>query len=198
MKRWVLLAAVALLLVALVPSALAAKGVAYVNRDTLNVYKEMDKSSKVVKTLKGGDKVVIFEEDGNWTGVFYINKKNEDKVGYVQSKYLSDVMPEKYCKHEWTQWEVYREATCTRTGLRIRECTVCGTGQSKEIPKLSHEYGKWIVAKRASARRLAPPAPSTPVRVKCSTGCRCIWKRASSRARRSSPRPMWHSCTRPI
>ena len=55
MKRWVLMAAVALLLVALVPSALAAKGVAYVNRDTLNVYKEADKTSKVVKTLEGGD-----------------------------------------------------------------------------------------------------------------------------------------------
>ena len=150
MKRWVLLAAVALLLAALVPSALAAKGVAYVNRDTLNVYNEMDKESKVVKTLKGGDKVVIFEEDGNWTGIFYINKKGDDKVGYVQSKYLSDVMPEKYCKHEWTKWEIYREATCTRTGLRIRECTVCGTGQSKEIPKLSHEYGKWIVEREAT------------------------------------------------
>ena len=150
MKRWVLMAAVALLLATLVPAALAAKGVAYVNRDSLNVYKEADKTSKVVKTLSGGEKVVIFEELDNWTGIFYVNKKGDDKVGYVQSKYLSDTMPEKYCKHEWTKWEIYREATCTRTGLRIRECTICGTGQSKEIPKLSHEYGKWIVEKEAT------------------------------------------------
>ena len=150
MKRWILSAVVALLLAALAPSALAAKGVAYVDRDTLNVYDEMDRESKVVKKLKGGDKVVIFEEEGSWTGVFYVNKKDEDKVGYVLSKYLSATMPEKYCKHEWTEWEVYREATCTRAGLRIRECTVCGTGQSKEIKKLDHEYGKWIVEREAT------------------------------------------------
>ena len=150
MKRWVLLAVVALLLAALVPSALAAKWVAYVDKDTLNVYEEMDRDSKVVKKLKGGDKVVIFEEVGSWTGVFYITTNDEDKVGYVLSKYLSPTMPEAYCKHEWTKWEVYREATCTRAGLRIRECTVCGTSESKEIKKLAHEYGKWIVDKEAT------------------------------------------------
>ena len=150
MKRWSALVVVLLLLAALTPAALAAKGVAYVNRDTLNVYDEMDKDSKVVKKLKGGDKVVIFEEDGSWTGVFYVTKKDEDKVGYVQSKYLSPTMPQEYCKHEWTEWEVYREATCTKAGLRIRECPVCGLGQSKEIKKLSHQYGKWIVEREAT------------------------------------------------
>ena len=150
MKRWIAVLAVLLLASALLPSALAAKGVAYVDRDSLNVYDDMDRDSKVVKKLKGGDKVVIFEEYDDWTGVFYVNKKGDDKVGYVLSKYLSAVMPPKYCKHDWTAWEIYRQPTCSRAGLRIRECTVCGTGESKEIAKLAHEYGRWIVAEEAT------------------------------------------------
>ncbi|MBQ3425472.1 MAG: peptidoglycan-binding protein [Clostridia bacterium] len=151
----VALLAMAAALLALTGSALAEataneQWTMYVDRDTLSVYAEQDKSAKVVKTLKGGAKLTVEGDYGSWTGIYYETKSGKEKVGYVLSKYLSGVMPSRYCKHKWSAWEVYREATCSEKGMRIRSCSVCGVGESKDIKKLDHEYGKWVVEREAT------------------------------------------------
>ena len=149
MKKLVALLVV-LLLAALSASAMAEVWKAYVDRDTLNVYAEQDRESKVVKKLKGGDEVVMEGRYDSWSGIYYEDKNGEQQVGYVVSKYLSFAMPEKYCTHKWTKWQVTREATCSRKGSRRRECAVCGKEQTENLDKLPHEYGDWEVTKEAT------------------------------------------------
>ena len=138
------------LLMALSGSALALTWTAYVNHDTLKVYEEQDKSSKVVKKLKGGDEVTMEGNYGDWYGIYYDDKKGNECVGYVQSKYMSFAMPEEYCKHKWSEWDVLREPTCAKKGVKTRECSVCGKTEKKDIAKLEHQYGKWTVTEEAT------------------------------------------------
>ena len=48
----------------------------------------------------------------------------------------------KACSHEWTAWEVTREATIRKTGAKIRTCEVCGKEQKKELKVLT-PYAKF-------------------------------------------------------
>ncbi len=47
--------------------------------------------------------------------------------------------------HTWpTSWTVVTKATCTTSGLEIKDCTVCGTRlESREIPPTGHAWGPW-------------------------------------------------------
>jgi len=150
MKRRVALALAIALLLAAATLAAAEVWNGFVDRDTLNVYTEQSKHSKVVKTLKGGDQVILEGDYGDWYGIYYENKRGEQKVGYVVSKYISFAVPQRYCKHKWSPWVVNREPTCTRKGLRTRECSRCGLEQAEDIKKLSHEYGKWVVTREST------------------------------------------------
>ena len=40
----------------------------------------------------------------------------------------------------WRPWEVYREATCTRSGLYRRQCRECTRSQTEAIPMVEHEF----------------------------------------------------------
>lgn len=145
------------LLVALALSALAegAKAktvdrIMYVNKDSLKVYAKKSKDAKTVKTLKGGAKVTIEDEYDNWFGIYYNDKKGNEKVGYVQSKYLTDKLPQKYCKHSWPDWTTTRSATCAQKGERSRTCPKCGKVETEELKKLAHTYGDWVVQKETT------------------------------------------------
>ena len=45
--------------------------------------------------------------------------------------------------HEWQDWVVTREATCTTTGERRRECA-CGSSGTEVIPLTPHSYDQGI------------------------------------------------------
>ena len=49
------------------------------------------------------------------------------------------------CIHEWTEWNVITEPTCTKTGLRTHSCN--GVCQAKDvediIPALGHTWSEW-------------------------------------------------------
>ena len=49
-------------------------------------------------------------------------------------------------EHTWpVDWTVVRQATCTEAGLRVKDCTVCGTRlATEEIPATGHAWGSWI------------------------------------------------------
>ena len=126
---------VALMLIAtLTFGALAAyHGVMYVNRSSVNVYKEDDTSSKVIKKFKGGRSVFVDDvsPNGKWAQILVEDTKHGGQMlGFIQMKYLSKKMPPEYCKHDWGKWKVTKEATCTEKGKRERTCKVCGDRKS--------------------------------------------------------------------
>ena len=50
------------------------------------------------------------------------------------------------CDHEYGEWTVTKEATCTEAGEKTRTCERCGEVDTKEIKKADHKYkdGKCI------------------------------------------------------
>ena len=74
-------------------------------------------------------------------------------VGYVLMSDMSFTVPQQYCDHQWTGWNVIEQPTCTSTGMEIRECTICGLGQSREIDRIPHNYTEWTITRQASCRQ---------------------------------------------
>jgi cell wall-associated NlpC family hydrolase len=58
--------------------------VRYVNADELNVREQANSSSKLVATVKKGDKVTYYETNGEWARIITWS----DKKGYILAKYL--------------------------------------------------------------------------------------------------------------
>ncbi len=146
-----------LTIAASVIGALATEPIMYVNTKTLKVYKQPDRDSKVIMKLKGGQSVML---SGNvltgskFTSILIADKKHDGQMEcFVLSKYLSDTVPQEYCKHEWGKWKVSKEATCTEDGKRARTCKICGKKASEKIKKLGHEWGKWKVTKEATCTK---------------------------------------------
>lgn len=52
-------------------------------------------------------------------------------------------------KHSFGRWNVEKEATCTQSGERIRECD-CGEIQYDVIPAKGHTEGKWVTEREAT------------------------------------------------
>ncbi len=42
------------------------------------------------------------------------------------------------CDHDWDDWEIEKEATCTEDGLKVRECDECGEEDEKKIKATGH------------------------------------------------------------
>lgn len=47
--------------------------------------------------------------------------------------------------HEFGDWEVLEEATCTRNGEEKRKCKWCPASESRDIAMTDHQYGEWSV-----------------------------------------------------
>lgn len=57
---------------------------------------------------------------------------------------------DEYCKqngHEFGNYIVVKEATCTESGLKSRECVNCGKKEEVTIDKTEHEYAKEVLDK---------------------------------------------------
>ena len=126
----------------------------YVNKDTLEAHEEPDPDSRVVKKLKGGTRVTLSGDillGSKYTSILLEDSKHGGQMeAWVLTKYLSDEMPPKYCKHEWGKWRVIDEPTCTHTGERERTCKICGTTKTEKLPMLEHEFGKWRIIEEAT------------------------------------------------
>ena len=51
--------------------------------------------------------------------------------------------------HEFGEWTVAREATCTEEGEKERVCA-CGEKETETIPPTGHDYGDWTTVKAAT------------------------------------------------
>lgn len=153
---WIVLTALMLSLALAVPAS--AQGYTmYVNKDSLDAHKEPDKDSKVVKKLKGGTAVLLSGDillGSKFTSILIEDTKHGGQMeAWVLTKYLSETMPPKYCKHQWGKWVIIKEPTCTHDGKRSHTCKVCGLEKTETIPKLEHEFGKWKVIKEATCTK---------------------------------------------
>ena len=145
MKKLITMLLAALTVAALTMSALAYP--MYVAKDPGKVYKKNSKKSDVISRLPYGGQVEVFEEDGSWVHINYINKKGVEKSGWMLFDSLSRAQPH---KHSWGEWKVTKKATCTKAGEKTRKCSECGKTQTKEIEKLGHDWSKWHVTKEAT------------------------------------------------
>lgn len=147
MKK-LLTAVVALMLVA--AFALSALAVTmYVDTDPGKVYKKKSKSSDVISRLPYGGKVDVFETSGKWSHISYINKKGQQRTGWMLTKHLSSTAP---CKHKWSEWKIVKKATCSKEGEKSHYCTKCGITKTEKIKKTAHKWGKWTVLKKATCK----------------------------------------------
>ena len=153
---WLVVMALAVTLLLAIPAS-ADEYMKYVNKDHLDAYKEPDPDSKVLKRLKGGDKVMLSGEillGSNYTSILLEDTKRGGQMeAWVLTKYLVDEMPPKYCKHQWGKWIVTDEPTCTHSGERERTCKICGTTKTETLKRLDHEFGKWKIIKEATCVR---------------------------------------------
>ena len=154
MKKLIVSLLALLLMASLAYGALAAyQGTMYVNRSSVNVYKEDNTNSKVIRKYKGGQAVYVddISPDGKWAQTLIEDTKHGGQMlGFIQTKYLSKTMPPEYCKHEWGKWKVTKEATCTEKGKRERTCKICGKKQTETIKATGHSWNKWKVTKEAT------------------------------------------------
>lgn len=51
------------------------------------------------------------------------------------------------CKHEYGEYQVTENATCSKVGVKEAICNLCGEKEFVEIPKdiTAHAYGEWII-----------------------------------------------------
>lgn len=154
MKKLIVSLLALMLMVSLAYGALAAyQGTMYVNRSSVNVYKEDNTDSKVIRKYKGGRAVYVddISPNGKWAQTLVEDTKHGGQMlGFIQMKYLSKTMPQEYCSHEWGKWKITKEATCTEKGKRERTCKVCGKKQSESIKAEGHSWNKWKVTKEAT------------------------------------------------
>lgn len=140
---------VALLAVFTLPAF--AVDIRYVDTDRIAVLASPNLEAEVIATRRGGDKLLIEQERGNWVAILVEDTVHGGQtLGYLDSRHLSYTMPQRYCHHEWDAWEVIQNPTCTRKGVRTHGCVICGMGMTEDIKPLGHDWGRWKVTKEAT------------------------------------------------
>ena len=153
LTAWLIVVALAVTMLLAIPAS-ADEYMKYVNKDKLEAYEEPDSDSRVVKRLKGGDRVMLSGDillGSKFTSILLEDTRHGGQMeAWVLTKYLVDDMPPKYCKHQWGKWVITDEPTCTHSGERERTCKICGTTKVEKLKRLEHEFGKWKIIKEAT------------------------------------------------
>lgn len=56
-----------------------------------------------------------------------------------------------YCNHEWSEWKVWIEATCSEEGWEDRVCQKCYDEESRKIPATGiHKWSDWKECEKAT------------------------------------------------
>lgn len=59
-------------------------------------------------------------------------------------------MTDAACAHRFGEWKVTVAATCTKDGVSLRICSICGAVEEKSVPATGHKFGAWTVTKAAT------------------------------------------------
>ncbi|MBQ9064871.1 MAG: peptidoglycan-binding protein [Blautia sp.] len=147
---WILLTAVLLVLSA----SFVYADVMYADYDNVPVFSEQDINSNIVSWYRGGESVLIETYSANmaWAGVLTEDGDplGGQTIGWVPMNALSYTIPQQYCSHQWSDWVVTEQPTCTSTGTRIRNCAICGATDMQVIAVSAHSFGPWTVTKQAT------------------------------------------------
>lgn len=52
------------------------------------------------------------------------------------------------CVHDWEEWYIIAEPSCTYTGYETRECKKCWISEEREIPAIGHDWGEWKIQEK--------------------------------------------------
>ena len=77
-------------------------------------------------------------------------KRFEDAEGKSPATEAELVIPS--VGHEWNEWVVTKEATCTAKGENKRICLLCKQTETESFAALGHDWGAWKVVKAPTAQ----------------------------------------------
>ncbi len=99
------------------------------NPNPMNILDAGDLNGRAEEYGPGEYKVVLFNNDG------YVPE---------ETVYITVL------DHDWGEWTVTTEPTCTEKGEETRTCKLCGKTETREIEALGHDWGEWTVTKAAT------------------------------------------------
>ena len=95
-------------------------------------------------------------EQGFYALAAYYRLKNGQKFLYD----MTDVC----ITHEFGEWVITKEPTCTKTGTETRTCKTCGAEETRTVKANGHKFGAWEVSK-------APTCTETGTEIRTCTVC---------------------------
>lgn len=147
-KRYLLPILIGLLLMIPVP---VLADLLYANGDQVPAFEDQDINSDILRWFYGGETVLVETYSGPWVGVLAEDPSGDGQtIAWVPMSSLSSTMPPQYCSHQWNDWVVYTQPTCTSTGMRMRSCQICGTSETQQIAMTAHTFGPWTVTRQAT------------------------------------------------
>ena len=89
------------------------------------------------------DALYLFSDDElKLSGSDYIVMSDEDKAAALETCASQG--------HNYSDWRIEKEATCTEDGLRSRTCSVCHDIITEVIPASGHSMSNWTVIREAT------------------------------------------------
>ena len=142
------------------PNTTEAGSMVYTFSDNL----ELNRINIVSKTASGARVYLLAENDGvrEWIDKGVLDKSlitliaQNDLNLALKVEWDADSVPniteivrfseEVVCEHEFGEWHVTTEPTCTKTGVETRSCQLCGTDETRSIPAVGHGAEETIPA----------------------------------------------------
>ena len=95
----------------------------------------------------------VSDKVGNKVNNIVQNKVND--LGGQVTDLIDSFIKQFTCgKHEYGDFEILKNPTCTEKGERQRSCTIsgCGVTETEELPALGHQWSDWTPVKGDSSR----------------------------------------------
>ena len=113
------------------------------------------KNSELPKFVGIGSQKDIFRSMNNLE-VIYVPKNCTEKYEAAYGIYIHNAsIQELDCEtaglaHNWTDYIIEKEASCTESGTKTKTCKECGTIETELLPALGHTMSEWYIVKEAS------------------------------------------------
>ena len=124
---------------------------ATVTCNSLSVRTKADSSATRVAILNNGASVRIYEMV-NVNGVTW----GRTSFGWIwMTGYVSiETVPGEHVEHNFGEWYVSQEGTCTTHGQERRDCSACDYSETRQGALGEHSYGQWFVSKAATCAEM--------------------------------------------
>lgn len=106
----------------------------------------------VAKTIPA----IGYHEHGDWIEVVTPTCVSEGVKGHYHCHVCDTYFDKDFVKisdldipmleHNWSNWQITVESTCTDVGVETRICEDCGTTEERDVPIINHKYEALIIA----------------------------------------------------